>query len=90
MLSRSINYICEDRNLRFDTRLAHWLFQDGCPIAVSTDAALTVRTVHTDSGFADNQNCLNLVYNGFLSKVLVLTGVHSDKYIYSSKPIQIS
>ena len=58
MLSTSLNYIYEQRNLIFPTRLDHWLFKDGCQIVVSTDAGLTVCT---DSGFADNKHCLKLV-----------------------------
>ena len=38
--------------LRIPTRFDHRLFKDGCQIAVSTDAELTV---DTDSGFADNK-----------------------------------
>ena len=59
MLRKSFNYIYQQRNLRFSTRLDYWLFQDGCQIAVNTDAGLTE---HTDSGFADNKYCFKSVF----------------------------
>ena len=66
MLSTCFNFIYEQK-IRFPTWLDHWLVQDGCQIAISTDAGLTV---HTDSGFADIKCCLNLVllwiYNDLL------------------------
>ena len=58
MLSTSFNYIYKQRNLGFCIRIDHWLFQDDCQIAVSTDVGFTV---HTDSGFAENKYRLNLV-----------------------------
>ena len=47
-----------EKNLRFPTRPDHWLFQDGCQIAVSTDVGLTV---HNYLEFAENKYCFNLV-----------------------------
>ena len=38
----SFCYIYEQRNVRFPTRLDHWIFQDGWQITVSTDAGLKV------------------------------------------------
>ena len=58
MLSKTFNHIYEQRNLGFTAGLDHWLFYAGCQIAVSTDAGLTV---YTDSGFANNSSCSNLV-----------------------------
>ena len=63
MLSKSLNYIYKQRDLRFPSRPDHCLFKDGCQIAASIVAGLTE---HTDSGFADNKYCFNLVfYHGF-------------------------
>ena len=55
MLSTSFNYIYEQRNSRFPTKIDYWLFKDGCQMAGSSHVGLTL---HTDSGFADNIYCL--------------------------------
>ena len=71
ILSTSLNYHYEQRNLRFITILDHWLFQVGCQIVVSTDAGLTVST---ESAFSDNKYCFNLVLLWILKYlVIVLT-----------------
>ena len=64
MLSTCFSYTYEQRNLRFLTRLDHWLFQDSCQIAESADVGLTV---HSASGLADNKYCFNLVLLGIFN-----------------------
>ena len=55
--STLFNCIYAQRNLRFPSRLDHWLFQDWCQIAVSIDAGFTVNSA---SGFRNNKHCFIL------------------------------